>query len=198
MHFKRYLNEKVSKSELNQIFNDDSILVGAEFEFYASTIAEDFLAPMTYDGYSVEEIQSDHNNFVNQLRRWIWDVQNEEESIYNEINELEDKISEIENYEENVYKEVFDEDPDEKIEELKDKIEELEDERSEVFDRFDIPSVPNSLIAMNDLFGFGLELDPFPYIEYLEDPDKIYDLDQLLPSMMKQKILILQNFLKGL
>lgn len=55
MRFKSFIiNEKVKKSELKQIFSDESIICGAEFEFYL-TAAKDEM-PGSFDGTTPYEL----------------------------------------------------------------------------------------------------------------------------------------------
>jgi len=67
MRLKYYLNEKVTKTELNQIFKDDSILVGAEFEFFVPQIVDRYSPIREVDGYSFDEITRDLNNYIKEL-----------------------------------------------------------------------------------------------------------------------------------
>lgn len=55
MRFKSFIiNEKVKKTELKQIFNDESIICGAEFEFYMADIVDESTG--TFQGVSADRL----------------------------------------------------------------------------------------------------------------------------------------------
>ena len=149
MHFKRYLNEKVSKSELNQIFNDDSILVGAEFEFFLPDAIRSVEESI---GIDMEELFNIWDSFVQELTEWRHEI----EALQDEYSKQMNKENEHEIRR--------------KMNDLEELTQEINDKYSEM--TFKIPEMPQELINYNEYLGNILGskyVENFDPLEYLQD-----------------------------
>jgi len=189
MNFKWYLTEKVRKNELKDIFNDDSILIGGEFEFFI-----DDLSGMGSSGSNIDELHSQWWDFKRELQDWKESIEEEQESLSNERSRLEDEKEELENKHWAIENKDEDEELDadeydeekivKRIDEIDDRLSEIEDEEMEVFDRFPFPRASVELREfMDDMSGGEFNTNDIDPIEYLEMPDRVErELDRYEPT----------------
>ena len=177
MRLKYYLNEKVTKSELNQIFKDDSILIGAEFEFFIPKIADRYVYTREVDGYTYDDIREDLNNYIKELDDWAYNYNTDMDELQKQLKKYQDELEPMKDYD----TDVFGKDISKEREEVEEKIQEIEESMESLLADSDPPEVPRSVIV------FGTEMGQewireFHPIYYLESPaTAIIDLQDLYP-----------------
>lgn len=210
MKFKWYLTEKVRKNELRDIFNDDSVLVGGEFEFYMDDMAN----YSTNSWGDMDALNDQWRNYKQELQDWAESVEEEQEKLSAERSKLEDEketseLEDIPKFQQEIKEledELEDEDiSDDRIKEIKSSIEdkhedittwqeriseiddrlgEIEDEEMDVFNTNEFPYAPFDLRDfVYEMSGGELDLRQIDPIDYLERPD-IYDreIDRFEPT----------------
>ena len=86
MKFENYLNEKVSKSEIDSIFRNKNILVGMEFEFYMDN-NDSYEGEIA--GYSYTEVYRAWDNFTDELLAWHEEMDDSREEVDKNIKDWE-------------------------------------------------------------------------------------------------------------
>lgn len=207
MRFKWYLTEKVRKSELKDIFNDDSVLVGGEFEFFVDKLSE------VGGRWDMEELSTMWRDFKMDLEGWRdrieaeqsrlsserSDLEDEKESLEDDISNFEEKVKELEKEleDENISKEYREdrrkrledekkdiEDREQRIRDIEDRLDEIDDEEMEIFGTFEMPRAPAELRDfIYEISGGSVDLHEIDPILYLENPDRLErDLDMYEPN----------------
>jgi len=151
MRLKYYLNEKVTKTELNQIFKDDSILVGAEFEFFVPQIVDRYSTIREVDGYSFDEIRRDLNNYIDDLDEWAYNYNTDMDELQKQLKKYQDELEPMKDYD----TDVFGEDISKEREEIENKIQELEDDIDTLLDRSEPPGMPVSVMVYAKEMGYN-------------------------------------------
>jgi len=167
VRFISYLNEKVSKSEINAILKDDSIICGAEFEFFLRALKE--YEERNFMGYEVDFLMKLWERWTNDLWEWKNNVEDAQDEIQGRRFKLERKLMNLE-------------DPgSEEADEIRTELENVEMEMDEIFEKIPPPEVPEELIDYSsEVDDYGVNLDRFNFIEFLETPDKIWSLLEII------------------
>lgn len=195
LQFKEYIFEKVKKSEIKEIFKDNSILVGGEFEFFIDGLST---TGGEIGGMNIEELHDDWEDFYRELEDWVTRIEDEEQDLHNERENLERENERLErendNLEDRIENDPEDADIIDKLElrvernkkdirDNEDRISEIEDEIMEVFDAVGEPPTPSSTLVDYAEEYWGMNLENLNYVEFLEDRSKFQELDRIEPSM---------------
>lgn len=125
------INEKITQKEIGDVFNNNNIFIGAEFEFIHNEIEEEIT-----QGYDQEVLQkrfvaalSDWDQWTQEIKEW----QERERELYTQIDDIESELGILEDEITNLRlkKDELDDEEEEELEniqdELDDKLKEFED-----------------------------------------------------------------------
>ena len=133
------IHEKVSKKELKDIFNNDNILVGAEFEYIDNDMQE--IASGGRDKQQLyNDAMSDYGQWEREMEEWrdeYHKIEKDKEDTHEELTELENNKESLEEKINDKKSEYENEDDEEDKETIQYEIDELSDELSDLEDEID-------------------------------------------------------------